>query len=68
MTTIILSLALGILIGLLVGVIAGSAGTLLGLRFLHVLKLRKVQERKKTEENIAYRDINFLHSKFKDVG
>lgn len=63
----LLTLGFGILIGLIIGVIAGTAGTILGLRLLHVIRLKKIQERKKLEENIAYRDINFLHSKFKDV-
>lgn len=62
-----LTLSLGILIGLLIGVIAGTIGAIMGLRVLHVMKMKKIQEKKKSEVNIAYRDINFLNSKFKDV-
>ena len=68
MISIGIPLFIGLIIGLLIGLITGSAGTILGLRLLHVLKVRKFGNKKKTEDDFAYKDINFLHSKFKDVG
>ncbi|NLD49499.1 MAG: hypothetical protein GX660_20280 [Clostridiaceae bacterium] len=64
---ITVSFVVGITIGLLMGLIAGSAGTIVGLRLLHLMKMRKIQN-KKMEENIAFRDINFLNTKIKDAG
>lgn len=61
---ITVSFVVGIVIGLLMGLIAGSAGTIIGLRFLHLMRVRKIQN-KKMEENIAFRDINFLNTKIK---
>ncbi|GAE88901.1 hypothetical protein [Acetivibrio straminisolvens] len=63
----ILTLCLGILIGLFIGVITGTVGAIAGLRVLHLMRMKKIQEKKKAEVNIAYRDINFLNAKFKDV-
>ncbi|HOM01563.1 MAG TPA: hypothetical protein PLH43_01875 [Acetivibrio sp.] len=63
----VLTLCLGILIGLLIGIVAGIIGAIAGLRVLHLVKTKKNQNKKSAKNNIAYRDINLLHSKFKDV-
>jgi len=51
----------------LIGAIAGIAGAIAGLRVLHLMKLKRINDKKKAEINIAYRDINFLNAKFKDA-
>ncbi|ABN51564.1 MAG TPA: hypothetical protein DEF39_02100 [Hungateiclostridium thermocellum] len=63
----VLAFCLGILLGVLIGAIAGIAGAIAGLRVLHLMKLKRINDKKKAEINIAYRDINFLNAKFKDA-
>ncbi|WP_010251820.1 hypothetical protein [Acetivibrio cellulolyticus] len=68
MLNVILALILGTLIGLILGLLVGIVGTMLGLRALNILKRKELQKKKMDEENKLAKDINFLYSKFKDVG
>lgn len=67
MLNVVLALILGTLVGLVMGLLLGIVGTMLGLRSLSILK-RKDLKKKKSEEQKVSSDINFLYSKFKDVG
>ncbi|OPZ93110.1 MAG: hypothetical protein BWY74_01279 [Firmicutes bacterium ADurb.Bin419] len=68
MLNVVLALILGTLIGLVIGLLLGIVGTMLGLRSLNILKRKELKKKKIDEQNEATKDINFLHSKFKDVG
>jgi|LSQX01.2.fsa_nt_gb hypothetical protein len=70
MITIIFQL--GIFVGFLMGIAIGSAGSIVGLRLLYLAKSKKTHNKKEDTENIIYKDINFLNTKFdtelEDVG
>lgn len=68
MLNVILALILGILVGLIVGLLVGIVGTMLGLRTLNTLKRKEHQKKKTDSVETSANDINFLYSKFKDVG
>ena len=68
MLNVILALILGVLVGLIVGLLVGIVGTMLGLRTLNILKRKEHQKKKTESEDTSSNDINFLYSKFKDVG
>lgn len=68
MLNVILALILGILIGLVIGLLVGIIGTMLSLRALNLLKKKELQKKKNDAQGTSASDINFLHSKFKDVG
>lgn len=68
MLNVILALILGILVGLIVGLLLGIVGTMLGLRTLNTLKRKEHQKKKPDSVDTTANDINFLYSKFKDVG
>lgn len=68
MLNVVLALILGILVGLVIGLLLGIVGTMLGLRSLSVLKRKELKKKKSDDQKEASKDINFLYSKFKDVG
>lgn len=68
MLNIVLALILGTLVGLVIGLLIGIIGTMISLRSLNVLRRKELQKKKSDEETKSTKDINFLYSKFKDVG
>ncbi len=68
MLNVVLALILGTLIGLVIGLLVGIIGTMLSLRSLNILKKKELQKKKDATQSTAPSDINFLYSKFKDVG
>jgi uncharacterized membrane-anchored protein YhcB (DUF1043 family) len=68
MLNVILALILGTLIGLVIGLLVGIIGTMLSLRSLNILKRKELHKKKSATQSSAPQDINFLYSKFKDVG
>lgn len=68
MLNVVLALILGTLIGLIIGLLIGIIGTMLSLRSLNLLKKKELKKKKSDTKNSAPSDINFLYSKFKDVG
>jgi len=43
----VLAFCLGILLGVLIGAIAGIAGAIAGLRVLHLMKLKRINDKRK---------------------
>ena len=68
MLNVVLALILGTLIGLIIGLLVGIVGTMLSFRSLNLLKKKELQKKKNATQSSAPADINFLYSKFKDVG
>jgi len=68
MLNVVLALILGTLIGLIIGLLVGIIGTMLSLRSLNLLKKKDLKKKKSNIKNTTTSDINFLYSKFKDVG
>jgi len=70
MLNVVLALILGTLIGLIIGLLVGIIGTMLSLRSLNLLKKKelKLNKKKSNSKTVETSDINFLYSKFKDVG
>lgn len=68
MINVVLALILGTLIGLVIGLLVGIIATMLSLRSLKLLKKKELQKKKNDDQGTAASDINFLYSKFKDVG
>ena len=68
MLNVVLALILGTLIGLIIGLLVGIVGTMLSFRSLNLLKKKELQKKKSNVQSTAASDINFLYSKFRDVG